>query len=173
MKHLLKIWQICLVTACIYNLVSCSLFKRSYSTKEASESVVRNNQTIQQDEQSDYTKQLEKVVQQKDSSQSDYQLRLWPKGKLTFSAANGFEGEFDSVFISGRSDRRAQRTSSANYSSSARHDRSLNFKADSTVKEVLKKADKRSTPDYIWIMVVLGILLIAAFIFRKKLLLKH
>jgi beta-lactamase superfamily II metal-dependent hydrolase len=37
-----------------------------------------------------------------DSSQNDFTMMLWPKGKFTFSLTNGFEGEAERVIIKGK-----------------------------------------------------------------------
>ncbi len=36
-----------------------------------------------------------------DSSHNDFTMLLWPKGKFTFSAAKGFEGEAEKIIIKG------------------------------------------------------------------------
>ena len=37
-----------------------------------------------------------------DSSHNDFTMMLWPKGKFTFSVANGFEGEAERILIKGK-----------------------------------------------------------------------
>ena len=37
-----------------------------------------------------------------DSSHHDFTMMLWPKGKFTFSLANGFEGEAEKILIRGK-----------------------------------------------------------------------
>ena len=37
-----------------------------------------------------------------DSSQNDFTMMLWPKGRFTFSLTNGFEGEAEKILLNGK-----------------------------------------------------------------------
>jgi len=44
---------------------------------------------------------MQSLLVENDSANTFYNIRLWPKGALSFSAAEGFSGEFDSVQMTG------------------------------------------------------------------------
>jgi hypothetical protein len=78
-------------------LASCKLFEKNKLISKAKH----------QKEQLHILQQRNTLSQQSqlvliDSSQNDFTMMLWPKGKFTLSLTNGFEGEADSVMIKGK-----------------------------------------------------------------------
>jgi hypothetical protein len=93
MKHKIHIT----ITLAVVILASCHLFeKQKLSIKKQLE-----KEQLQLDAQrTTVTEQSQLILI--DSSQNDYTLMLWPKGKFTFSPINGFEGEAEKVIIKGK-----------------------------------------------------------------------
>ena len=90
--------KIHLITAlAVVTLTSCKLLKKDKLTlKKLSQTeelrVVAQKTTLSQ--------QNQLIII--DSSHNDYTMMLWPKGKFTFSLANGFEGEAEKILIRGK-----------------------------------------------------------------------
>ena len=86
----------------IFMISACTLFKQSSkvvderfdkaitTTHEQIEKTVNRQQNEQQ------------FFIRADSSDSDYSIRLWPKGSFTFSPNSEITGEFDSVHLVGK-----------------------------------------------------------------------
>lgn len=90
MKH--KIYSIVLLAAVA--LTSCSFLKKDKQSIK----------TKHQKEELQFSAQHQVITHQNqlvlmDSSYNDFTLMLWPKGKFTFSIANGFEGEAERLLI--------------------------------------------------------------------------
>jgi hypothetical protein len=78
-------------------LSSCRILKKDQLTLKK----------LDQKEQLQITEQRNTHSQQSqllliDSSHKDFTMLLWPKGKFTFSVANGFDGEAEKILIKGR-----------------------------------------------------------------------
>jgi hypothetical protein len=78
-------------------LTSCQLFEKEKLTSKA-QGQKEELQLVQQRNTLSQKNDLVLI----DSSHNDFELMLWPKGKFTFSVANGFEGEAERILIKGK-----------------------------------------------------------------------
>jgi len=102
-----------------------------------------------------------------DSTNQDYSVQVWPKGRFTFSAANGFEGEAEQVLVTGKI--RHQGSGSITTASKVA-DLTRTALQVSHKKKVLldqKNTNKKSTVSLKGILSATAFLILIVFIFYK------
>lgn len=79
----------------------CGMLRQTVKTVDASrqDSTVKTQVKVKDEQET--VKQTWSLTTGKDSAGAIYHLSVWPKGRFTFSAEKGFEGEADSVQLSG------------------------------------------------------------------------
>ena len=78
-------------------LTSCHILSKQKQTLQK----ISHKEQMQLAEQR-ITKSQQSQLLLVDSSHNDFTMLLWPKGKFTFSVANGFEGEAEKILIKGK-----------------------------------------------------------------------
>ena len=148
-------------------LYSCALFKQNTKTIEEQERLSDRQTRVKRVEEMESSNQMQRLTFRQDSLQSAYSFWLWPKGNIKFAAGNGFEGSFDSILVKGNLNQLTRQTEKADQSILGK----ATIKSDLTEKlkdkSVEKKKILKSFPTIIWPMIILVILIIAAFSFRK------
>ena len=81
---------------------SCSLLKQHSKTTEQTFTNSTEETVAGSVLESTRKNAGEQIVYSQDSTDTDYAIHFWPKGKVDFSAEGGFAGEFDSIMITGR-----------------------------------------------------------------------
>ena len=82
---------------------SCSVLKNTDSSyrKSDQESSYQINKSLL--EKRDWLNKRSGITLYTDSSNQDYTIQLWPKGRFSYSAETGFAGEADKIMIRGKS----------------------------------------------------------------------
>ena len=123
---------------------SCSVLKNTDSSyrKSDQESSYQINKSLL--EKRDWLNKRSGITLYADSSNQDYTIQLWPKGRFSYSAETGFTGEADKVLISGRSNKgsSSSRMVHAEESDQGKTEIQTNLKegASSSQKDKLKKS---------------------------------
>lgn len=100
-----------------------------------------------------------------DSSHNDYTMLFWPKGRFTFSAANGFEGEAEKVMIRGRQINQKVLT----LRDKKQHDSTsiiLNYSSQMESSTVIEKNKLKIVPAWIWLL-ILPLVYLIYFIYKR------
>jgi len=146
---------------------SCSMLKRT-STEINKESL-----TAIQDSKKTESTVIDSVARQdylsvnKISDQSSYQLKLWPKGKIIYHSMDSFEGEFDSITMSGSLHKKIDNATISSADSRLKKEKLTVAKEYSKFKSAEKSKAKKSVPDYLLIIVVSVLLLAGAMLLIK------
>lgn len=105
----------------------------------------------------------------KDSAAGNYQVKIWPKGSFTISSGNGFEGEADSVQISGDFQRVENRAAVRYSSGSEKTQFNASENQETRIKNKSEQSSVRRSFDYKLIAGVIILLTVITFlVFGKK-----
>jgi hypothetical protein len=80
----------------------CSTMHDRLKTTEADHKMLNSSNEQKLAADSEYYSKSASLLLFNDSSDQDYTLQIWPKGKFTYSAANGFQGEAEKMLVSGK-----------------------------------------------------------------------
>jgi len=137
---------------------SCGLMKKTENTKMQSSSLLDiSNHSKSTHALQTNTKSLHMIFE-KDSVQQAYQVQLWPKGKFTFSAAHGFEGEAERIIISGELQQHSKHRELSTSEQQNKEHQQTEKQVTKTQKESEKNEKKSSSADFRW--VIMGIILL-------------
>ena len=84
-------------------LASCSILKNSDSNKHIAQQQSSYQASGHLVENRDWLNRSNALTLYADSSNQDYTIQLWPKGRFSYSAETGFSGEADKILITGKS----------------------------------------------------------------------
>jgi hypothetical protein len=158
--------KICLVL--IMLISGCTLLKRTTTTTDEDSSSASQLNTLKTNGKQEQSRDAQFVKWQKDSSDSFYQVRLWPKGNLSFSPENGFNGEFDSVRINGNIKRGTQKSENSVVKEHSKASLKSNSKQETHQNSEQQHEIKESFPAYIWIATCSILVGIALFFLFKR-----
>ena len=148
-------------------IYGCSLFRQTTtSTDEASFNAAQliKIKAAGEHEQSSTTQTLRL---EKDSANAFYNVRLWPKGKLLFSPENGFNGEFDSVQMTGYSNKLSEKADHSTVNKVQRENYIVDMRKKFNQNSAAFHQVKKSFPGYFWIVAGLVLMVIVVFWVRK------
>lgn len=161
-------WFICLIL--FTGIISgCGMFRNTVKTTDLSrqEAVAKTKFNIQEEQEN--LKKTMNVVVDKDSSGLVYQFMVWPKGRFSFTAEKGFEGEADSVKLIGNS------WSLGNHLESVGVEEQQKIELLTTGEQLIKNKsieenkNTKSSPSYTWIIGgLIALCLVLLLIFIKK-----
>jgi hypothetical protein len=149
-------------------LAACSLMKRNSSNKGQWSNERYNSGRVNSLEHKQNRADMQYLVFNTDSASSAYLINLWPKGKMSFNSATGFEGEFDSIQMRGSTKNIAQSNKIVRNSSDEQHDKIVDVKLENSEKTDLKTIEKSSNPNYLVICMLTGLLLIGIYFLLKR-----
>jgi uncharacterized protein YceK len=161
-----QIWMYFLLLAL---LSSCGMLQRTTTATEKFESSAEGSTIAKEVAELEHSKDLELLQLEKDSAEMDYHLQLWPKGKLFFSADRGFEGEFDSVKVSGKVKKISNRTEHSTAKEGKKGNYNSVLKQESTNSTASSTKEKQSFPEYYWIVAIAFCLVITIFWHKRRL----
>ena len=84
-------------------LASCSILKNTDSNKHIAQQQSSYQASGHLVENRDWLNRSRALTFYADSSNQDYTIQLWPKGRFSYSAETGFTGEADKILITGKS----------------------------------------------------------------------
>jgi len=148
-------------------LTSCSLMNKTTKNSEAHQYEMTSNNSLKTDLQQEKLTLTDSVFDSDQINTTSFDVFLWPKGNLKFTADGGMEGNFDSVLVKGQ---RAQKTKTHGKLLRKITDKSaLLTQIEEQKKEKVeeKKLSKKSLPDGKFILAIL-ILVIILLIYAKK-----
>jgi hypothetical protein len=107
-------------------------------------------------------------IDQKDSSETDYRYRFYPKGIFNISTDGTIKGEFDSISLAGKASASAK--SQVLIESQARQDQQVaSIKNASMLNELQKRNSEKITKSGgKWIVIFLLIIILAIFYMLKQ-----
>jgi len=137
--------------------MSCGMMKQTKKTSDQSNQRYGNNTEIKSTLNDDHSLKSVNMVYQKDSSQTAWQIQLWPKGRFVFSAGKGFEGEAEKILITGlhrsESSLEGLNTSDEERKLAIKSDVKQKIKAESSAKKEVVSASL----SWKWIVILLFI----------------
>jgi ABC-type Fe3+-siderophore transport system permease subunit len=148
---------------------SCSMFKRS-STEINKESLTstrdfkKNTNTSLDSIASENYLSLNKI-----SDQSAYQIKLWPKGQIVYHSMDNFEGEFDSIKISGNLNKHGIDATVSSKNNSLKKAKTALVSEYAELKTDRKIKTKQRVPDIIAMIILVISLSISTFLIIKYL----
>jgi len=146
----------------------CAMLKRTSTETD------KENLTAVQDIKSSSASTLDSTAQQeylslsKLSDQSSYQIRMWPKGKIIYHSTESFEGEFDSIKMTGTLKRREHIATVSGNSSKLKKDQQLVSEQHNVLKANRKTKLKKKFPDYLVITIIAVLFLFGLYFILKK-----
>lgn len=146
---------------------SCAMLKRT------STAIDQERLTSIQDSKKTTDTDLDSLVRKdylslnKISDQSSYQIKLWPKGQIVYHSMDSFEGEFDSIRMSGSFQKKSNLATISSNESKLKKEQYTTVTDYAELKTDRKTKVKKSMPDYLAIIVVSVLLFIAAFLVLK------
>jgi hypothetical protein len=154
MKNL-TIIMICLLCAM---LLSCAMLHKSKKTTEKNADELASSVALDQSTNTQKALKSEMLSFYTDSADHQYQVQLWPKGKFTFSATNGFTGEADRLLLSGHLKGVKNGGSIATVDNKENTKARLKVKARASAKSKQSASMKKTAPSIWWIVAALLLL---------------
>ncbi len=147
----------------------CGLLKQTVKTTASSrQDSILKTQFKAKDAQ-EAVKQTLSLTTHRDSAGAVYSMVLWPKGKFTFSTENGFEGEADSVLLTGENWAFENHSEILSTGDQQKTESEVEGKQEVKVKSVQEDSTIKSFADYKLIIgVVAFIFLLLYLVFRIK-----
>jgi len=149
-------------------LGGCSLIKRNSNNKSQWSNERNNSSTANSLEHKHNRADMQYMAFNTDSASSAYLIKLWPKGKVSFNNATGFEGEFDSVQMKGSMKNTSQSTNLLSNKTDQQYDKNVDIKQENSEETDTKTVEKRSKPDYLVIGMVTSLLFIGIYFWLKR-----
>lgn len=137
---------------------SCGLMKKTEKTLQESSAMLEISKHTKSNYAQENNSNSVYMVFEKDSVQQAYQVQLWPKGKFTFSAVNGFEGEAERILISGELQKKSNHLELSTSQQHNKEQQQMEMQVRKTQKEAEKIEKKSSSADFRW--VIMGIILL-------------
>lgn len=147
---------------------SCSLFKRTTTNTEKDNLKFQKQSKGKTVEDLTKTNNFQYLTFSRDSVQSAYRIQLWPKGRLIFKGPEGFEGEFDSVLMTGYLQKLNAGSEILNVNTHENKSKVADLKEDILMKAEDEKQVKQTIPDYYWIISCLLIVFTGGFLLFKQ-----
>lgn len=151
-----------------FTIHSCGLMKKTEKTTEYSSAMLdSSSHTKSISSQENNTNSL-RMVFKKEDVQLAYQVQLWPKGKFTFSAEHGFEGEAERIVISGEAQQNTNLAELSTMQLQNKEQQQSEKQERKTQKEIEKKEIKSISTDFRWVIggVVL-LILVGIWLYRR------
>jgi hypothetical protein len=149
-------------------LLGCSLMKRSSSIKNQWSNEQYNKGRVNSLVHSKGRAKMQYLAFNTDSASAAYMIKLWPKGKISFNAATGFEGEFDSVQMHGVSKNIARNSNLLRNEVEDELDQRIGVNLENSQQTSAKAIAKKSNPDYLLIGIITSLLLIGIYFWLKR-----
>lgn len=157
-----KISLLLLLTLCI----GCALFKRTTTTTNQARYDADQQTNLKTAAETERTKNAKYLKFEKDTTNAAYRIQFWPKGRLIFSSREGFEGEFDSILMTGYLQKSASSTVKSDVKEQQKERAEANLNHNSALNMTSKTKVKQSFPDYFWIaggLILTGIIIFKVF----------
>lgn len=153
-----KVWVVLSIAIGIYG---CSLLKQNSS--QSSNATYRDEQQTELHElkEKDSTAEVLTMHYERDSLQEAYTVQLWPRGKFSFSAADGFEGEAERIVITGNRKQMKQNGGLSNSTARKQEKKTTDLHQQKKVSVAQKAQVKTSIPDYRLLIGFIVLLIIA------------
>lgn len=81
---------------------SCNMFRNSTKTSKDDYHLLKSNVDLKTVTRNERKTNSDQLTFKKDSGNQNYTLQIWPRGRFFFSAAGRFEGEADSLRVTGK-----------------------------------------------------------------------
>jgi len=133
-------------------MIGCGLFKNTVTDLQQSHEQTTSGTKVQSLAQRDWLSRSGSVSFYRDSSNLDYFIQIWPRGRFSFSAGEGFSGEADKIQVTGKA--KAGSVSSERHSSLQQDKGKLQKEHISEKKSVAdqKLKIKKSAVSWKWVI---------------------
>jgi hypothetical protein len=149
MKH-----RAILLCLCGPLFIACNMLKNTRTSHDQLSSSHLEKLQLESHENRDWLSQSNSFTFQEHANTADYRVQFWPKGNFTYSAENGFAGQADSVWISGKS--KANSTATSSLRSSEADKGKVKTQVRSTEKTILDASAKKKLTTPSWKVLLLG-----------------
>lgn len=127
---------------------SCALFKKTDSSSAKSSGVV-DSTVVYSDKSKNYvTTNTDSFLQKNDSLSSEYSIKFWPRGQLSFSPSGVLNGEMDSILVKGKGF--YKNVSSELTHINVKNSLDVNKKLISVKNTITKDEKKQKTSSFSW-----------------------
>ena len=149
-------------------LASCSILKNSNSNKHIAQQQSSYQASGHLVENRDWLNRSRALTFYADSSNQDYTIQLWPKGRFSYSAEAGFSGEADKILITGKSTSGSSSLAKVDSEESDRGKTEIQTNLKAGTSSSQKDKLKKSSVSWKVILALTVLVLIAAcFAYRK------
>jgi len=147
----------------------CSLFKNTSKTTEEKSQKVKSEREGNTASATSSIRNGKRIVFRKDSAQTGYTIRFWPKGELKFLPDEGFAGEFDSIWMQGNQKRVTGLAETLNTMEQESGKTTADFKEAINAKSSQGSMYKKSSPDIKSIIIIVCMLsVLFLWLLRRK-----
>lgn len=151
-------------------LSSCGLLGHSTVAKEESRNTVMDQSSLKSKTENQHWKDIKVNSLEQDSLKAAYSFRLWPKGKFVFSPDHGFEGDFDSVYMTGMINKATVVSSQARLRQQDKSKKDSDLQLKIETASLTKQEQKKNFPVSPFLLVGIILIIIVAFwLFKRKL----
>jgi len=157
------------IALAMLTICSCTLLKRNSKTTDEDFTSSSDITELSSSAESSKRSSGQHMVSTQDSTGAAYSILFWPRGKIDFSTAGGFSGEFDSIQLKGR-----QRRLTKKYDiTSIRVEEAARSKVDFKQKQKLEKGSKHVSrleiPDAKVVLVFMILCMVLFILIRSRL----
>lgn len=146
----------------------CGLLKQTVKTVDATRQDSTLKTEVNLKDERELVKKSLSLTTKRDAAGATYQLLLWPKGKFTFSAEKGFEGEADSIRLNGEDWAFENHSEILSTDDQQKAQLAVEGKQELKTKSVQEKTSIKSYADYKLIIGLTVMLFVLLFWFLKK-----
>jgi len=147
---------------------ACGLLKRTSKTTEEDFSKVEKLTDLQASTILDYHKSGQQLLLRRDTTETNYSIRFWPRGILHVAPTGAVTGEFDSVMVVGKQRQLSStsKSTNTNEASTAKSEQRLRQKEQRSSGK--KRVEKQKSPQIILIVILSALVVLLIFLWIRK-----
>jgi len=150
-------------------IYGCGTLKNTSSDATESAHLSRNQQSLQQQEEDGLDSTGTKLSISRDTASMEYDMQIWPKGKVSYSSETGFTGEAEKIFIHGKFNTGSSSSSSDAAAKHKKRKRSTAIKQTDKTTVNQSSQSKKSSPAWKWQLAGLIVVALAGWFVYNKL----
>ena len=151
----------------LVTVTGCGMLRDTSKTAEADHQLLQRSSDLKVESAHEQIKKGSSVLLFSDSSNQDYTLQVWPKGRFSYSASSGFEGEAEKVLVSGKLKQSGYGSVMSGLEETSKSQTKFSREKQSKMASGRKLTVSKKTVSLKWVIVGVVALLFAVFLFYK------
>ena len=124
--------------------MGCSLLKTTETSVNKASASASDQKNVKLNEEQIAQESFNSVKFTADSSEDFYRIFVWPKGKFSYSAEHGFEGEAEHLLITGRSKNVQKTKEDLAQTTQSKTNLAVNVQQDAKAQRTINQQNKRN-----------------------------